>query len=257
MKEQKKHRKFVALTLIVVLVSLSFIFITAEPEGASITYISNTSKNSSNPDSRQDNKGTITTLVISTVQQNIKWKAYVGNVSGTLVLRDVDDYSIYEWASGGSPDGEVFITMNSSIDWANIECANKTAIQNLQSHLGHGAAAGDNIESTFSNQIHEAIVVGEDTITASTCNSTAMWVNDTAQAMAVDSFYQEVLLMDDEMKVIFTALIDQDISSYRDDNAIGNTSTIGANLTYDFQAIVPDYTGASIATYYFYVEIDS
>ena len=47
--KQKKQARFLALTLVVVLVSLSFIFITAEPEGAGVTYVSNTSKNATNP----------------------------------------------------------------------------------------------------------------------------------------------------------------------------------------------------------------
>jgi len=253
--KEKKSIRLVSLTLFIVLVSLSFILITAEPEGAVVNYLSNTSKNASSPGSRQDNKGTITTVTINTVQQNIKWKAYIGNVSGTLVLRDADDFSIYQWAAGGSPDGEVFITMNETIDWDTIQCANATAIENQQSQLGHSSSSGDNIANTFSDQTHEEIVVGEYTITASTCNSTATWVNNTAQTLAEDSLFQEVLLMDGDLKVLYTALIDQDTSSYRDDESSGGS--LGLRHTYDFQAIVPDYTGVSIATYYFYVEIDS
>ena len=60
--------------------------------------------------------------------------------------------------------------------------------------------------------------------------------------------------MDAQSHVVYAAMISQDASSYRDDQ--GNETAL-SNVTYDFQAIVPDYTGATIATYYFYVEISS
>lgn len=253
MKKQNRDG-IVAILVVIALVSLSLMMITAEPEGSTLTNVSITTKNLTAPSSRQDPKGTITTMIISTVQQNIKWKAYVGNVSGTLVLRDADDYAIYEWPSGGSPSGEVYITLNSSVDWDTIQCANQTDIQSLQTALGHSSSGSDNVNNTFSDTDHSQIVVGEHTITASTCYAAYPWVNNSAQTPAEDALFQEVLLMDENRRVIFTSIIDQDTSSYRDDQ--GDTTSLGANHTYDFQAIVPDFTGVAIATYYFYVEID-
>ena len=221
----------------------------AEPDGAVLEYVSNSTKAARLPDNRTDDKGTIHVVKLSTTQQNIKWKAYVGNVSGTLVLKDADDYSVYEWPSGGSPDGEVYISRNESVDWASIQCANQTAIGNEQIELGHNPGASDNINNTFANYLHAAFEVGVEPINESTCNVTYTYINNTAQTPSIDAYFQEVLLMDDTMNLVYTILIDQDQYSYKDDSGSDNT-------TYDFQAIVPDYTGAAIATYFFYVEIE-
>jgi len=229
----------------------------ADPEGASVQFISNTTKNSTAADFRNDTKGTINTVLLTTIQQNIKWKAYVGNVSGTLVLRDADDYSIYEWSSGGAPDGEVYITRNDSVDWASIKCANQTSITNEETALGHASSSGDNINHTFDGAYHQEFDVGESTIAISSCKSLATWVNNTIQnfnqTFENSTLFQEVLLMDNSMHVVYAALIDQDTRSYRDD--LTNLTSLGSNITYDFQAIIPDYTGVPIARYYFYVEI--
>jgi hypothetical protein len=242
-----KKTTAMALTVLVILASFSLMMILkmarAEPEGGSVTYISNTSKVASSPDSRTDNKGTITTILLATIQQNIKWKAYVGNVSGTLVLRDADSYSIYEWPSGGDPDGEVYMTRNTSLDWNSIQCANLTQIANEQTALGHAATAVDNINNTFHYRIHEPFDVGTIHIDQSLCKSTSTWVNATSQVMSTSSLYQEVLLMDSIGKIVYTSLIDQNARGFNN------------RSNYDFQAIVPDFTTSSIATYYFYVEI--
>jgi len=230
---------------------------TRAQEGANVQYISNTTKNASSGDSRNDSKGTITTVLITTVQQNIKWKSYVGNVSGTLVLRDADDFSIYEWASGGAPDGEVYITRNDSIDWASIKCANQTGITNEETVLGHSSSSGDNINFTFDSNYHQEFDVGETTIAISSCKSLATWINNTAQNFNQtnenSTLFQEVLLMDNNLNIVYATLLDQDTRGYRDD--LDNTTSLGSNTTYDFQAIIPDYTGLPIARYYFYVEI--
>ncbi len=260
MRTKKKRSIVVVYTLIAIYFAMLISvheMVKADPEGATISYISNTTKNASIADFRNDSKGTITTVLLTTIQQDIKWKAYVGNVSGTLVLRDADDFSIYEWASGGAPDGEVYITRNNSIDWGSIKCANQTSITNEETALGHSSSAADNINFTFSSNYHQQFDVGETTITVSSCKSLATWVNNTAQTLQQSTenstLFQEVLLMDNNLHVVYASLIDQDTSSYRDD--LDNTSSLGSNITYDFQAIVPDYTGAPIARYYFYVEI--
>jgi len=250
-KKDGKLSGIVFLVLLIYLVSLVLTFnVCAMPEGANVEYVDNSTKADTPPGSRNDSKGTITTIRLSTVQQNVKWKAYVGNVSGTLVLRDSDSYSIYEWPSGGSPTGEVYIARNDSVDWASVECANSTAIANEQTELSHAAAASDNINNTFSEQTHRNFDVGIIPIGQSSCQSLITWTNNSAQAVSIDADFQEVLLMDGDMKLVYTALIDQDTSSYRDDSATGNT-------TYDFQALVPDYNSGEQATYYFYVEITS
>ncbi|MFH2020359.1 MAG: hypothetical protein ABIJ34_03030 [archaeon] len=248
----KKRAKMIGACLFVLVLLFTVYLSYAEPEGATIINTSVTSKNATTATSRQDPKGTITTLQISTVQQDIKWKAYVGNVSGTLVLRDAEDFAIYQWPSGGSPSGEVYMTLNTSIDWDSIQCANTSDVQALQTAMGHGTGSSDNINNTFGVKTHKTFDAGKSTIAQSSCWTAYTYVNNTAQTPAIDALYQEVLLMDKDFRVVFTTLIDQDANSYRYDQ----NGTLGANITYDFQALVPDFAGATIATYYFYVEID-
>ena len=241
---QEQRQAIVMLGLIVVLASFIMVFkmARAEPEGAGVTYVSNTTKNASAPDFRTDAKGTITTVLLTTVQQNIKWKAYVGNVSGTLVLRDADSFTLYQWPTGGSPDGKVYMTINNTIDWSTIQCANDSQVISLQTALGFLPTAVDNINNTFSNKIHENFDVGVIPIAGSSCKSTATWINNSQQTLTPTSLFQEVLLMDLSSRIVFTTLIDQNVKGFN-------------NKTYDFQALVPDYSTAAVATYYFYLEI--
>jgi hypothetical protein len=244
----KQNKTAMGILLAALLFSAFIILIDitkADPEGASITYVSNSTKNASSPGSRTDAKGTITTILLTTIQQNTKWKAYVGNVSGTLVLRDAEEYSIYQWPQGGSPDGEVYLTRNSTLDWSTVQCANETPIENEEVSLGHTTTATDNINNTFSSRLHESIVTGVTTIANSTCKSTVTWFNNTAQTITQNSstYFPEVLLMDSSLRIIYTTIIDQNVLGYRNDTR------------FDFQSIVPDFTTSSTATYYFYVEI--
>lgn len=246
MKMNQKNKLEVLIAL-VIMALVSSVLVQADPEGGTVTFITNSTKAVTAASSRQDPKGTITTITLNSVQQNVKWKAYIGNVTGTLVLRDADDYSIYEWSAIASPSGEVYITRNSSVDWSTIQCANTTNIQTEQTSLGHGGSASDNIVNTFGSTTHQAIGVAGYTIAQSTCKSAFPWVNNTAQTPSISAIFQEVLLMDASYRIVYTSVINQDKSGYRNDTIEDRT---------DFEAIVPDFASISVATYYFYVEID-
>jgi hypothetical protein len=219
----------------------------AVPDGATVYYVGNSTKDTSTPDSRIDPKGTISTITLNTVQQNMKWKAYVGNVTGTLVLKDSDDYSIYEWSSIGSPTGEVFISRNQSVSWAQLQCANSTRITSEQTYLNMIAASSDSINNTFWNKKHRDFDVDPvGTIQNSTCKSLFTYIRDLPQSATNESaLFQEVLLQDNR-NLIYAALIDQDRPSYRNDSS-----------EFDFQALVPEdaVTSNPDLRYYFYLEI--
>jgi hypothetical protein len=236
----------------IMLLALACIVI-ADPEGGTVTFVTNTTKDVTAATSRTDSKGSITTITISSIQQNTKWKAYIGNVTGTLVLRDADDYSIYEWSAIASPSGEVYMTRNSTIDWSTAQCANLTNIQTEQSKLGHGSSASDNIANTFSSTIHQSFIVAGRTINNGTCRSAFTWINNSAQTPSQNARFQELLLMDANLRIVYTTIISQDTGGYRN-ATMGNGSRIYDRN--DFQAILPDTVSASNARYYFYVEID-
>ena len=98
------HKKDAFLGILGALLVLSFaiIFFTspvkADPAGATVSDNVTATAATYFPDNRSDAGGTITTMVLSAVQQNDKWKAYVGNVSGSLTLDDSNGYTIYRWA---------------------------------------------------------------------------------------------------------------------------------------------------------------
>jgi len=255
-KIQKKKLLGSLSIAVLIVMSLSMLsFVNAQAEGATITYLSNSSKNASIPGSRNDEKGAIHTIILDTEQQNNGWKAYVGNVSSVFVLDDADAFSIYQW-SIDSFDGQVYITRNSSISWDNVECAsafNKTA---EDSRLNHDSTIEDSINRSFTLTAHKSFSIGTRSVSADICFSLATNQNDTAQTASATTPFTEILLWDNSTDImIFTTFVETDVLSYRNDTD-GSTSG-GANATYDFQAIVPDDNTLANppVTYYFYLEL--
>jgi len=214
----------------------------ADPAGASIT--SNVTESSPvySPGSLTNPGGTINTVVLDVVQQNDKWKAYVGNISGALTLDDGDGYTIFQWAMGASEvAGEVYASRANSIDWSVINCSNVTLIDTEDSVIGFSGSSLDNINNTFNETTHNAIVTAGRTMVANSCRATATFVNDTKQNQS-SAFFQEVLFASGN-DLIYTSPLNQ------------GTAAFNYNSTVDFQFIVADDVTQAITTYYFYVEI--
>ncbi len=255
MKQAVKAQKTARLMLAAALL-LCFILIIQQamgvPEGAAITYISNSSRNSTQPENRTDEKGAIHTITLDSVQQNMKWKAYVGNVSGRFVLRDAQSYAIYEWDAIGSPSGTLFATRDGDVTWSNIMCVNSTNPENKTNEdtaLSHNSANADSINGTFDEIIHKSFDVGAYNIPENCSYSLVTYVNDTQQTHSVSSLFQEMLLSDGD-SLIFATILEQNANGYRNDPS-------NENITYDFQILIPDSgnEGGGPFTYYFYVEI--
>ena len=172
-------------------------------------------------------------------------------MTGTYVLEDASNYSIYEW-NVTTIAGEVYATRTSStIDWANVECANITHVNDEMTEMHHNRTntPGDALNDTFDDDAndHWGFYAGSTQITADTCNySINTYVNDSAQT-ATDLFDQ-VLLYDGSSNLIYVSKIEDDMDGYKND---------ALNTTYDFQMLVAE--NGSPATqqtdYYFYVEL--
>ncbi len=237
--------KYLLIVLFIIAATLFFITeVYAAPSSPQITYVSNSTYTSSSTNRSMDAKGTITVVTMTLNQQDYKWKAYVGNVTGTLALDDANAQSIYDW-SLTSITGEVYVSRASSVTWANVSCVNQTVIDNEQTAVGMSSSARDNINSTFNFTIHRSFLVGTKNITESSCRSTATYVSDAAQAMSVNAFFQEILMKDDlSGSLIYTTLLEQNQASYNGNNV------------FDFQLIVAENESSSIPNnYYFYVEL--
>ncbi len=187
--------------------------------------------------------GSFTTLVLEGTFQNPRWKAYVGNVTGSLSLSDSSQNTIYDWALT-VVSGSVFVSRNDSIVWSSIGCASPTTISDEESFLNMTSSAPDSISNTFNETIHRGFFVGTTQIVESTCNSIATYVNNQQQTLNTTSAFQEVLLEDNSNNIVYTTMLEDSLAGY--DGSL-----------FDFQMIVPeDSTEVTPTTYYFYVEIN-
>ncbi|MBR9700825.1 hypothetical protein GOV11_03090 [Candidatus Woesearchaeota archaeon] len=232
------------LLLLLFVVALSSILVVADPTGSTVTSASTDLGPNSTPASRSDARGTITTLVLDAVQQDQRWKAYVGNVTGTLTLDNSLNYTIYDWDTG-TVNGNVLASRNGSLDWTSVACANQALVQTESTFFSMTDANSDDINSTFNYTVHKQFQVGATTLNQNTCNSTTTYVNDSRayNPVLTTSPYQELLITDAGAgSMIFLTSIDNDDTGY-DLN------------TYDFQMIVPEATSGAATAYYFYVEL--
>ncbi len=216
----------------------------ALPEGPTITYISNETNSPTAATMINTTGGSITTVVLNGTTQNVRWKAYVGNVTGKLALQDAAGYSIYDWAAS-TPKGEIYATRkDTTVSWGNIKCANLTNIEN-ENHALNQTSAEDNITTTFSTKLHSSFYAGTNFISSNSCYSVHTFVNNSEQS----NLFQEVLLYDGTTSangdIVYASIMEQHALGYN-------------NEPYDFQIILPEngQEGWSSSTaYYFYVEL--
>ena len=249
MNYQNKKTKNVLLlcfATIIIFSGLSFYLANALPQGATI---SGTPTVDPGPNQtagyRQDPGGRIITIDLNLEQQDTNWKAYVGNVSGLYVLKNSNNYSIYEWPLGASITGEVYISRNNSVNFTTgaITCANSSEMISEQGFLGMNNSAVDNINNTFNSTNHAGFSAGYNNIPQNNCSSIALWVNDTQQAPSSSAIFQEVTLHDG-INLVYASLINNDQRGF------DNTTT------FDFQAIVAENRSSPTGTsYYFYLEL--
>jgi hypothetical protein len=231
-------RKIVVLLLALLVCGL----VAGQPGGAEISYNQTETKTPAPAQFLNTSGGTFTTLILTSQTQNLRWKAYAGNVTGVLTLDDSGDYSIYQWELA-TITGKVFATRNNTITWSNIRCASQPEIEAEETIMNHTTSAADSINSTFPYNIHRGFYVGTVPITQSSCRSTFTWVNDAPQVPSVDAPFQEVLLHDGS-SLVYTTFID--------------SGTQGFNFNrYDFQMIVAEkgVGGYPNTPYYFYMEL--
>ncbi len=231
----------------------------SDPFGATITYLANATKGATNGTvSNYTGGGTsaggyIFYTNISGLQQNLRWKGYVGNVSGKFTLDDASGNTLYDWSIIGSPTGEVYSTRQSgTINWSTIKCSyyNTTEIENLRLNQTNPS---DNISATFDASDNKAFTIGTVSIAANTCNTTNLYVNDSTPA---GDTFEEVLLYDGNSlqllnetsnagNIVYAAIIEKDVSGFD-------------TRTYDFQMMLPEVglpTWTSSLAYYFYIEL--
>ncbi|MCC7574007.1 hypothetical protein KO361_00240 [Candidatus Woesearchaeota archaeon] len=239
-KEETKMKTIQRLILTTVLILFVSSFSSAQPTGTDITVDNQETVTANPPGNRTDDGGTITTLVVNALQQNIRWKAYIGNVTGSLTLDDSSGSTIYNWElDQGDISGTIYSSRHNNIDWTDISCAQPARITSENTALN--LTGIDSIDNTFNETTHEAIsIAGQPVITQNTCPATSTFVGSTRQTQSTADF-QLVLLESESTNIVYAS-------------AINPTTTGYDGSTYDFQMIVANNPLAT-TTYYFYVEL--
>lgn len=239
----KRHpHKAVLLLVLPILFFLLSSAVSADPAGAVISGNTTETAPVAAPGMRNDSRSTITTMLLNSLQQDQHWKAYVGNVTGSLSLDDASNATIYDWDLT-TISGQVYATRYNNITWTSVSCASAADIISESSFNNMTASKPDRINATFNWTVHKTFQVGTTTLTNSTCKSTVTYVNDSRRTPNESSTFQEILIKDTNSYFIYMA----DIS----DNAQGFD-----NQNYDFQMIVAESDVKTTPTpYYFYVEL--
>jgi hypothetical protein len=185
--------------------------------------------------------GTFTTLLLNATTQTMRWKAYVGNITGKFSLHDANNATIYDW-NIASIAGEVYASRNNSSTWSSVRCVSNSTVTNEQTQLNMSNANVDSINITFNQTIHRTFYVGTTLIGHSSCRAIATYVNNQRQAASESSAFQEVLL-DDTQSMVYATLLENRQAGYN-------------NALYDFQMIVAESDiSATPSPYYFWVEL--
>lgn len=237
---QETWRNGALILLVLALLSSSFVF--AAPNGATITSATTEYAPNRTAGSRTDDRGTVTTMLLNTIQQDQHWKAYVGNITGTLTLDDASNMTIYDWTLS-TISGQVYASRYSNISWTGVTCATPAEIVSESFFHNMTDSDSDDLNSTFNWTIHKSFTVGTTTLAANTCNSTVTYANDTKQNPTAGAPYQEILIKDTNSYLVYLTGINDNVQGFD-------------NQTYDFQMMVAESNvKASATTYYFYVEL--
>jgi hypothetical protein len=187
--------------------------------------------------------GNVTALNFESNSVTNTWQGYFGNISGSILLGNADNQTMYDWTSA-SPNGEIYATRSDiPVSWGVIRCAVEAEINAEDDALGVNQSVDqDSVSRTFLNTTSfNPFYVGNVNINT-TQNCYALHLNDETGNPSSD--FQEVLLHDGSA-LVYTAIISQDSTGFD-----GNT--------HDFQMLVGEdgHNGDSNPTpYYFYVEL--
>lgn len=227
--------------------------------------------------------GNVTELIFDVWSVTRTWQGYYGNISGTIVLADQNNNTLYDWKNT-NPNGRIYATRNPTTTWTDIRCATDAELDYEGEFAGivadrNGVFSVDTPNLTFSNSTTYgtgADAYGNNNVTGIWANYSDFWVgpvqiNGTADSANGECFsavmhnnntwdinnqnaqndqnhWREVLLSDDTANgTIYTAILEV------------NDEVGFDNRPHDFEMIVPeDGHGINVVTttYYFYVELE-
>jgi len=179
--------------------------------------------------------GVITMLAINATAQTNNWQGYYGNVGRYIVLADSTQKFMYSWNTTNQSlgSGSVIATRSASINWGALAVQGDCTVEDTVIP----DAVNDKVNSTFANNTHTSIVIGNVTISASTCTTDLMVSNIT------NTTWEENMLTDG-VNYVYQTFIHSGYNVFNGNEA-------------NFQMIVPeDEAGAAGTTsYYFWLEL--
>jgi len=218
-----------------------------------INYVGSSRANTSSypPASTQAEAGNVTQLNLTAISTTKAWQGYYGEITGTITLENANGDVFYNW-SAMEPKGEIYASINNTINWDNIQCfewSGTPDLETVESWYGIEDDDADGINETFTDDSNIAFSVGTHNISANTCPATNVYQN----GGPVPGNFENVLLTDG-VTIIFTTIIENNEA----DNA---TDIVGFDgQTHDFQLLVAenghDGYEDTTTTYYFWAEIE-
>jgi hypothetical protein len=181
--------------------------------------------------------GNVTQVDISGQSITTHWAGFFGNISGNITLQDASGNTFYDWATLGTPKGEVFASTDNAVSWAGIGCASPEELSAIDALLGIDSSDGDGINQTYTSTVFPAFNVSS--VEISGCNSTNAYSSGSKDITA----YYQILLTDTEGDPVYTTLINDSATSFTGSGA-------------DFQLLVGEPDTVGTTTIYFYIELD-
>jgi hypothetical protein len=181
--------------------------------------------------------GNVSALNLDQTRITDIWQGFFGNVSGQIILENSAGANFYDWALAAIT-GEVYATRNTVTDWTGINCSNSTHWEEEETELNILTASVDGINETYDAQTHPSFQVGTKTFASDVCPSVRPY-NGTA---AASQFYN-VMLNTNLTNTVYTVILAENQNAFD-------------NSTADFEILVPADRTTSLATYYFYVELN-
>jgi hypothetical protein len=270
----KKYNRLLVVFLALAVFSLATVYAVVPFGASTVTSISNATAPIDAAATHDAIAGNVTGLEIFAYTTTQSWQGYYGNVTGTIQLADGSDNVMYNW-SLTSPEGEIYASEESSVNWWNIQCFNHTAANSspanedatrggtsqlglnmteIENRYGIAWDDVDGLNETFAYNgtqpqgeglIHDLFYTNNLLFTEGECLAAHLF--DSSDS-AADNNFQEVLLYDpDNEALVFASILDEEDPEGFD------------NVEHDFQMIVLEDghgTDISTRTYYFYVEIE-
>lgn len=250
--------------ILMFLLNISLV-LAVEPFGANIANLSSTRAIPDNATGIPAIAGNVTELIISGFSTTQSWQGYFGNVTGTIQLADVGDNVMYNW-SLASPEGEIYSSTNSSINWNYVQCLNFDSSGTYADDTGNAGGTSaygtnltilesmfeiasddvDGVDETFTllGSGHNTFYTNNLQFGEGECRNTQVF---SSAGYGEDGKFEEVLLYEPtSYSVIFASLLNEDIFGF-DSNP------------HDFEMLVLENghsTDISTTTYYFWVELE-